>query len=49
MVDQRDIFTLKARLHHLKHQLYNECVSDQEKNLAHKYLNQVLNFVEELK
>jgi hypothetical protein len=48
MVDYRDIYSLKAKLDKLKHQLYSESKSWQEKELANKYLNQAIDFVNEL-
>jgi hypothetical protein len=48
MVSFTDIFELKARLDGLKHQLENENTSWQEKQLAHKYLNQAIDYVNEL-
>jgi hypothetical protein len=48
MVHITDIFELKARLDGLKHQLENEKTSWQEKQLAHKYLNKAIDYVNEL-
>jgi hypothetical protein len=48
MVSFTDIFELKARLDGLKYQLENEKTSWQEKQLAHKYLNKAIDYVNEL-
>jgi hypothetical protein len=48
MVHYNDIFELKARLNKLKHQLDKEYYSQQEKDLAHKYLNKAIDYVNEL-
>jgi hypothetical protein len=48
MVHITDIFELKARLNGLKYQLENEKISWQEKQLAHKYLNKAIDYVNEL-
>jgi len=48
MVDYKDIYSLKAKLDMLKHRLYSEPKSWQEKELANKYLNQAIDFVDEL-
>lgn len=38
---------IRARILKLKHQLYEESYMDTHKELAHKYLNAVLNIIEE--
>jgi hypothetical protein len=43
-----DIYTLKAKLYRLKHDLNAENKSWQEKELANKYLNKVLDYVDEV-
>jgi hypothetical protein len=43
-----DVYALKAKLHLLKHRLKSEPKSSQEKDLADKYLNEVLFLVEAL-
>ncbi len=48
MIHITDIYTLKAKLNNLKTRLYNEPRSQQEKNLANKYLNEVLFLVDQL-
>jgi hypothetical protein len=48
MVHITDIFELKARLDGLKHQLENEMMPWHEKELAHKYLNKAIDYVNEL-
>ena len=42
-----DKHELTARVLKLKHQLFEESCLDCEKELAHKYLNAVLNIIEE--
>ena len=48
MVHITDIFELKARLDGLKHQLENEMMTWKDKELAHKYLNKAIDYVNEL-
>ena len=48
MVHNTDIYQLKARLNQLKHLLDRENKSHQEKELAHKYLNKAIDYVNEL-
>lgn len=48
MVNVADVYELKARLNKLKHELYNEYRSPLEKELAHKYLNKAIDYVNEL-
>lgn len=48
MVHITDIYELKARLDGLKHQLDNESLPWSEKELAHKYLNKAIDYVNEL-
>jgi hypothetical protein len=48
MVHITDIYELKARLDGLKHQLDNEVKAWHEKELAHKYLNKAIDYVNEL-
>ena len=48
MVLITDIYELKARLDGLKHQLENENLLWYEKQLAHKYLNKAIDYVNEL-
>ena len=48
MVSFTDIFELKARLDGLKHKLYSESKSCEDKELANKYLNQAIDYVNEL-
>lgn len=38
---------MKIRVLELKHNLYKECRSEHDKELAHKYLDQVFNILEE--
>lgn len=48
MVNYTDIFQLKSQLNKLKLQLDKENNSWQEKQLAHKYLSQAIDYVNEL-
>ena len=48
MVNYTDIYALKEKLYKLKHELYREYKSPAEKDLAHKYLNEAINYVNEL-
>ena len=48
MVHLTDIYQLKARLYRLKHELDFENKSNWEKELAHKYLNKAIDYVNEL-
>ncbi len=48
MVHVSDILELKAKLDGLKHQLYNEPAHPYDKELANKYLNKVIDYVNEL-
>jgi hypothetical protein len=48
MVNITDIYNLKSKLNRLKHDLNSENKSWQEKELANKYLNKVLDYVNEL-
>lgn len=49
MIHITDIYELKAKIHKLKQQLDNEPKWQYEKDLANKYLNKVLELVDELK
>jgi hypothetical protein len=49
MIHPTDVYTLKAKVHKLKHKLYAEPSSIHEKQLAERYLNEVLFLLEELK
>lgn len=48
MVHYTDVYALKAKLNRLKHNLNAENKSWQEKELANKYLNEAINYVNEL-
>ncbi len=48
MVYNTDIYELKARLNKLKHELNVENKSHAEKELANKYLNKAIDYVNEL-
>ena len=48
MVHITDIYELKARLNELKHELNRENRYQGEKDLANKYLNKAIDYVNEL-
>lgn len=48
MVHLTDVYALKARLNLLKHKLYSEKRSQQEKDLADKYLDEVIFLVDRM-
>jgi hypothetical protein len=48
MVEITDIYALKAKLNKLKLELYQEYKSPIEKELANKYLNKAIDYVNEL-
>jgi len=48
MVNYTDIYSLKAKLDKLKHKLYSESKSWHEKELADRYLNQAIDYVNEM-
>jgi hypothetical protein len=48
MVDYKDIYSLKVKLDKLKDKLYSESKSWEDKELANKYLNQAIDYVNEL-
>lgn len=48
MVHVTDIYELKARLNKLKNELWHEHVSFEKKELADKYLNKAIDYVNEL-
>jgi hypothetical protein len=48
MYNITDVYALKAKLNSLKHKLYSESRTPQEKDLADKYLNEVLFLVDSL-
>ena len=49
MVNITDIFELKAKLNDLKHKLDREPRSPYEKELAHRYLSKVIDYVNEIR
>lgn len=49
MVSATDIYELKAKVHKLKHQLNQESKTFSEKDLANRYLNKVLDLIDEVK
>jgi hypothetical protein len=48
MVHIKDVYELKAKLNRLKHDLNAENKSWQKKELANKYLNKAIDYVNEL-
>jgi hypothetical protein len=48
MVHATDIYALKAKLFKLKHQVDQDSMYQGERELVHKYLNKVLDYVDEL-
>jgi len=48
MVNITDVYQLKARLNGLKHDLDKEPSTSEQRELANKYLNKVLDYVNEL-
>ena len=49
MIHITDIYQLKARLNRLKNDLNNEPSTSEQRELADKYLNKVLDYVNELR
>ena len=49
MIHITDVYTFKAKLNKLKHKLNDEKISESEKQLVNKYLNEVFFLLEELK
>jgi PIN domain nuclease of toxin-antitoxin system len=49
MVGATDIYELKSKVHKLKLQLDQEPKSWQEKDLANRYLNKVLDSIDEIR
>jgi hypothetical protein len=49
MITNSDIFELKAKLDKLKLALDNEPANIHEKDLAHRYMNKVLDLVDQLR
>jgi hypothetical protein len=43
-----DIYSLKAKIFKLKHEVNNQPIYPGEKELVHKYLNKVLDYIDEL-
>ena len=48
MIHVTDVYELKARLNKLKHEIDREHRYPGEKELAHKYLNKAIDYVNEL-
>lgn len=49
MVYPTDIFAFKAKVYNLKTRLYQDNLTEKEKNLINTYLNEVLFYLEQLK
>ena len=47
MVTETDVFSLKAKINKLKHQLHGEQIPQEHKDTANRYLNQVIDAVEQ--
>lgn len=46
MVTATDVYSLKAKLNYLKQQLYHDNISQEQKDVVNRYLNQVIDVVE---
>lgn len=46
MVTATDVYSLKAKLNSLKQQLYYDNISQEQKDVVNRYLNQVIDAVE---
>lgn len=46
MVTATDVYSLKAKLNYLKQQLYYDNISQEQKDVVNRYLNQVIDAVE---
>lgn len=44
-----DVYGLKAKVEKLKHKLNKELISEDEKLVTHRYLNEVLDYIDEFK
>jgi hypothetical protein len=49
MIHITDIYSLKAKVEKLKFKLDEESISSHEKWIANKYLNHVLDYIDELR
>ena len=47
MVTTTDVYALRAKLNNLKQQLYYEQISQEQKDVANRYLNRVIDYVEQ--
>jgi hypothetical protein len=47
MVTTADVYALRAKLNQLKQQLYYEQISQEQKDVANRYLNRVIYYVEQ--
>jgi hypothetical protein len=47
MVTTADVYALRAKLNQLKRQLYYEQISQEQKDVANRYLNRVIDYVEQ--
>ena len=49
MIDITDIYALKAKIYKLKHKINEEIVFSNDKLVVNKYLNKVLDYIDELR
>jgi hypothetical protein len=49
MIHITDVYALKAKVEKLKRKLNTEEISDYEKTITHRYLNDVLDYIDELR
>lgn len=49
MIDITDIYALKAKIYKLKHKVNEEIVFSNDKLVVNKYLNKVLDYIDELR
>lgn len=47
MVTAEDVYSLRAKLNQLKQQLYYEPIPQEQKDVANRYLNLAIDFVEQ--
>ena len=49
MIHITDIYSLQSKIHKLKFRVNDEQISDHEKRMINKYLNEVLDYIDELR
>jgi len=49
MIHITDIYSLQSKIHKLKFRINDEQISDHEKWMINKYLNEVLDYIDELR